>query len=139
MDYSREFERSDPPAQAKRMESAFVKEYGHPPDSPPSASWGWGSMYIIKQAIEGMIRDRGKSAVMEFDRQEKLPRKTISYLLPSDTSTSSGPVMKTPYGNYGFLSCGQFNIRLGVATFKDKRRHLLKDRGYGEDIMGPLC
>lgn len=138
-DYSREFERSDPPAQAKMMESAFVDKYGHPPDSPPSASWGWGSMYIIKQAIEGMIKDRGKNAVMEFDRQEELPREAISYLLPSDASTNSGPVIKTPYGNYGFLSCGQFNIRLGVATFKDKRRHLLKDRGYGEDIMGPLC
>lgn len=138
-DYSREFERSDPPAQANMMESAFVDKSGHPPDSPPSASWGWGSMYIIKQAIEGIIEDRGKNVVMEFDRQEELPRKTISYLLPSDGSTSSGPVVNTPYGNYGFLRCGQFNIRLGVATFKDKRRHLLKDRGYGEGIMGPLC
>lgn len=138
-DYGREFERSQPPAQATEMESAFVDEFGHPPDSPPSASWGWGGAYIVKQAIEGMMEKRGKEAVLSLHRQEELPRETMSYLLPSSGSDNSGPTVKTPYGNYGFLSCGQFNIKLGVATFKDNERYLVKDRGYGEELIDQLC
>jgi hypothetical protein len=71
--------------------------------------------------------------------RNELPREAVSYLLPDREASGSGPVVKTPYGNYGFLSCGQFNIRLGVATVKDNRRHLLKDRGYGEELLEPLC
>ena len=137
--YPREFERSQPPEQATEMESTFREEFGHPPDSPPSASWGWGSTYIVKQAIEGMIETVGKDTVFSMDYRNELPREAVSYLLPDREANGSGPVVKTPYGNYGFLSCGQFNIRLGVATVKDNRRHLLKDRGYGEELLEPLC
>lgn len=137
-DYPRQFERSQPPVQATKMESAFVDEFGHPPDSPTSASWGWGSTYIIKQAIEGMIEDRGKNEVLSLDPKDELPKETISYLLPKG-SANSGPTVKTPYGNSGFLSCGQFNIRLGAATVKEDERYLLKDRGYGEELIDPLC
>ncbi|MEF8837826.1 MAG: hypothetical protein V5A87_08225, partial [Candidatus Bipolaricaulota bacterium] len=138
-DYGREFERSQPPAQATEMESAFVDEFGHPPDSPPSASWGWGSVYIVKQAIEGLVEEGSKEAVLSLDRSEELPEETMKYLLPPTGSDSSGPPVKTPYGNYGFLSCGQFDIRLGVATFEDNERYLVKDRGYGEELIGKLC
>jgi len=138
-DYGRSFERSKPPAQATKMESAFFDKYGNPPDSPPSASWGWGSIFIIKQSIEGMIEMMGRDRVLGLDPRNELPKETISYLLPDKASGGSGPVVTTPYGNYGFLSCGQFNIRLGVATFKEDERYLLKDRGYGEDLIGPLC
>ncbi len=138
-DYDRGFERSQPPAQATEMESAFVDKFGHPPDSPPSASWGWGSIYIVKQALEGMMKERSKEAVLSLDRQGELPEETMNYLLPPAGSDNSGPTVKTPYGNYGFLSCGQFDIRLGVATFKDDERYLLKDRGYGEKLIGQLC
>lgn len=137
--YERAFNESSIPKQAKEMERAFVKEYGHPPVSPPSGSWGWGSMYIIKQAIEGMIEKKGKGEVLSLDRRRSLPQKTISYLLPPGSSSEAGPVMKTPFGNYGFLSCGQFNIRLGVGTFKSQKHYLLKDRSYGEGLLGPLC
>ncbi|MFB6291317.1 MAG: ABC transporter substrate-binding protein [Candidatus Bipolaricaulia bacterium] len=138
-DYERGFKGGRTPSQAKEMEAAFVKKYGHPPVSPPSGSWGWGSMYILKQAIEGMIERRGKEEVLSLDRRQSLPQEAISYLLPPSSSSEPGPVMKTPYGNYGFLSCGQFNIRLGVGTFKGQKHYLLKDRGYGEDLLGPLC
>jgi len=138
-EYPREFQRSDPPEQATEMESAFRNEFGHSPDSPPSASWGWGSTHIVKQAIEGMIGAEGLDTVLSLNYREELPREAVSYLLPDEGASGSGPVVNTPYGNYGFLSCGQFDIRLGVATVQDNRRYLLKDRGYGEELLGSLC
>ncbi|MBS3812817.1 ABC transporter substrate-binding protein [Candidatus Bipolaricaulota bacterium] len=137
--YGREFERDHPPREAEDMESAFVEEFGAPPDSPPSASWGWGSVRILKQAIEGLANERSTSFVLSLLDSGRLPRETISYILPSGKSAESGPEFSTPFGNAGFLACGQFNVRLGVATFRGKKNLLLKDRGYGEDILGPLC
>ncbi|MBS3786692.1 ABC transporter substrate-binding protein [Candidatus Bipolaricaulota bacterium] len=134
----REFSRTSPPAQAVKMEEAFKDEFGSPPDSPPSASWGWGSIYIIKQAIEGLMEGQGEEAISDMSLTGELPKRAISYLLPGNKS-DTGPTVRTPYGNYGFLSCGQFNIRLGVATFRNREQYLLKDRGYGEDLIGPLC
>ncbi len=138
-EYARRFDEYQAPKHAVEMESAFQKRYGEPPVSSPSASWGWGSIYIIKQAIEGMIENRGKESVLGLDYTSELPREVISYLLPPENSSSAGPAMKTPYGNYGFLSCGQFNTRLGVGTFKANNRYLLEKRGYGEELIGPLC
>jgi ABC-type branched-subunit amino acid transport system substrate-binding protein len=137
-DFTRAFERNRRPEQAVVMEESFKDKYGRPPDSPPSASWGWGSIYIIKQAIEGLIEERGKETVLSPDFAKKLPEDAIDYLLPGP-GEEVGPEVKTPYGNYGFLDCGQFNIKLGVATFRDGQGYLLEDRGYGEELIGPLC
>lgn len=134
----RDFERSQPPESAVKMEKAFREKFGNPPDSPPSASWGWGSIYIIKQAIEGLISKREEETVLNMNLTRELPGEAIGYLLPEGQS-KTGPVVNTPYGNYGFLKCGQFNIRLGVATFREKEQYLLKDRGYGESLLDPLC
>ncbi|MEF8725815.1 MAG: ABC transporter substrate-binding protein [Candidatus Bipolaricaulota bacterium] len=137
--YAREFSGDQPPSQAIEMEDAFRQNFGAPPISPPSASWGWGSINIIKQAIEGMIENQDKKAVMGLDYARELPKEVISYLLPPEDSTAAGPIMETPYGNYGFLSCGQFNTRLGVGTFRENKRYLLKERGYGEELIRDLC
>ncbi len=136
--FERQFDRTGAPQQAVEMRKAFENKFGSPPDSPPSASWGWGSISIIEQAVEGLIEERGKSSVLDMSLARKLPEEAISYLLP-EKADETGPVVDTPYGNYGFLSCGQFNIRLGVATFKNKEKYLLKDRGYGNELIGPLC
>lgn len=136
--FERDFERSRPPESAVKMEKAFAEKFGGPPDSPPSASWGWGSIYIIKQAIEGLISERGEETVLNMSLTRELPAEAIGYLLP-EKRRKTGPVVNTPYGNYGFLKCGQFNIRLGVATFREEEQYLLQDRGYGESLLDPLC
>ncbi len=137
--YAREFDRDNPPEGVELMERAFLEEFGSYPDSPPAASWGWGSIMILKQAIERLVEARGEDSVVSSLKTGKLPQDTINYILPEPGTEVTGPVFYTPFGNAGFLSCGQFDVRLGVATFKDREILLLKDRGYGEDIMVPLC
>lgn len=138
-EWGRSFPRTAPPTQATQMESAFLKQRGHRPSAGQLAAWGWGSLYIIKQAIEGLIEKRGEEAVLSLDPIKELPQEAISYILGENSSPKGGPIFNTPFGNARFLPCGQFNLRLGVATFKDRKQYLLKDRGYGEELIGPLC
>lgn len=137
-EYGRVFERLDPPEEAEKMEAAFEERFGSPPDSAPSASWGWGGVRIIKQGIEGLMEERGKEEVLEMDLGTQLPSEVVEYLLP-ESKDEVGPEIETPFGNAGFLSCGQFDVGLGVGTVKDGERYLLKDRGYGREIIPPLC
>jgi len=137
-EYKRAFNREGQTEGAKKMESEFLKESGNLPGSLPAASWGWGGIQIINQAITGMMKQRGENKVLAMARTAGLPEKTISYILP-DRTELSGPTFETPFGNAGFLGCGQFNVRLGVATFKNREKYLLRDRGYGNYLLDPLC
>ena len=135
--YGRSFPGENPPEEAVAMESAYREKYGSIPDSAPSASWGWGSVRILKQAIEGLVANYGRNQVLG-GLNEGLPRETINYLLPDD-GEGRGPVFRTPFGNASFLPCGQFNVKLGVATIRNESQYLLEDRGYGVEILPPLC
>jgi len=135
--YGRSFQGKNPPEEAVDMESAYREEYGSIPDSAPSASWGWGSVRILKQAIEGLVAKYGRDQVMG-GLNDGLSLETINYLLPDD-GENRGPVFRTPFGNASFLPCGQFNVRLGVATIRNESQYLLEDRGYGDEILPPLC
>ena len=42
----------------------------------------------------------------------------------------SGETFELPYGSYGFLQCGQADVRTGVATYDDAGRVLVADRDY---------
>jgi len=136
--YGRSFQSKNPPEEAVAMETAYREEYGSSPDSAPSASWGWGSVRILKQAIEGLVKNYGRDQVVNGGLNGELPREAINYLLP-DEGENRGPVFRTPFGDASFLPCGQFNVRLGVATIRNESQYLLEDRGYGDKILPPLC
>ena len=137
----RDFERDVPSlVQAEEMARAFRDVLGRPPASGQVEAWGWGSLQIIKQSIERLIEQEGEDAVAALDPVHELPRAVVDVILPSSGEDGTGPAFATPFGDVGFLSCGQFDTRLGVATFRNGgEQHLLTSRGYGGELIGPLC
>lgn len=73
---------------------------------------GWGTVMLLKQAME-----RAGSTD---------PEAVMAQVL-------SGEPFEMPYGDYGWLQCGQADIRVGVAAFDEQgRRVLVADRDYAE-------
>ena len=77
----------------------------------PSRNYGlgWGTVMLIKQAME-RAGSTEPAAVM--------------------AEVLSGETFELPYGDYGFLQCGQADMRTGVATFDENGRVLVADRDY---------
>ncbi len=124
--------------QSGEMERAFRDLLGRSPISGQTEAWGWGSLQIIKQAIEAFMEREGEAAVAALDPVRELPQAVVSFMLP-EGDAGPGPVFRTPFGHAGYLPCGQFDTRLGVATFRDGQQYLLEPRGFGEALVGPLC
>lgn len=72
---------------------------------------GWGTIMLLKQAME-------RAGTTD-------PQAVMAEVL-------SGESFEMPYGNYGFLQCGQADIRVGVAAFNENGRLLVADRDYAE-------
>ena len=104
----RRFQRSEPERESKVMGLAFLKAYSR--RATRNNGWGWGTVQLVKQAIEGAgTTDRAAVA------QRIL----------------SGEKFDLPLGTYGFLPCGQADMRVGVATYEGgSRKVLLVDRDY---------
>lgn len=125
---------------AAEMEQAFQDVLGRPPESGQVEAWGWGGIQLIKQAIEQLVEQEGEQTVAAMDPVQELPRAVVDTLLPGQGADGAGPAFGTPFGDVGFLPCAQYNTRLGVATFRNGgEQHLLTPRGYGDELIGPLC
>ena len=72
---------------------------------------GWGTVMLLKQAME-RAGSTDPAAVM--------------------AEVLSGDSFEMPYGEYGFLQCGQADIRVGVVGFDADGRVMVADRGYAE-------
>ncbi len=105
---TRRFTRSEPERESKVMGLAFLKAHGRRANR--NNGWGWGTVVLIKQAIEAAgTTDRAAVA------------KTIL----------SGQKFELPLGTYGFLPCGQADVRVGVATYEGgTKKVLVVDRDY---------
>ena len=127
-------------AQASRLEMAFQRVMGEPmaPINGQLVAWGWDGIQVIHQAIERLIERDGAAAVTSLDPVRELPQAVIAEILP-DSGADTGPPFETAFGTAGFLSCGQFNTRYGVATFDGPQQRLLTPRGYGNELIGSLC
>jgi len=104
----RRFQRRDPEREAKRMSLAYLKTFRR--RAPRNAAWGWGTVFLIAQAVERAgTTDKARVA------QRIL----------------SGEKFDLPLGTYEFLPCGQANMGVGIATY-DTSGHkvLLVDRDY---------
>ncbi len=104
----RRFTRTDPERMAREMSLAFLS--GLKKRSTRNHGWGWGTIQLLKQAME-----RAGST-----EPERVMRRVMS-----------GDRFELPFGTYGFLPCGQADMRVGVATYVDGRRTLLVDRDFG--------
>jgi branched-chain amino acid transport system substrate-binding protein len=104
----RRFQRSEPERESKVMGLAFLKAYSR--RATRNNGWGWGTVQLVKQAVEGAgTTDRAAVA-----------RRILS-----------GERFELPLGTYGFLPCGQADMRVGVATYEGgSRKVLLVDRDY---------
>jgi len=87
--------------------------------------WGWGSIQLIRQTIE--------------QTNDASPEAVARCWLEQASGSEAGPAFELPFGTYRFLSCGQANMRAGVATYRDGRRTLVADRAFGEDVVTGLC
>jgi branched-chain amino acid transport system substrate-binding protein len=104
----RRFAGRAPEAGALALEDAALLQLGQ--RATRNHGWGWGTIMLLAQAME-----RTGSTDPQVVMQEVL----------------SGRPFQMPFGNYGFLACGQADMRAGVSTFDAAgRRILLVDRDY---------
>ena len=119
----RTFPRRKPEPGAQKMDEAFREHLGKP--AVRNNGWGWGSIELIRQSIEQL----GTAD----------PTTVAQYWLEGATGATTGPVFELPFGNYGFLACGQANMRTGVGTYVKGVRTLITDRSFGDDVVTELC
>ncbi len=126
---SRAFERA-PSDAVLELETAISERF----DRPASAmeGWGWGAVGIVIEALEALIESEGEAALLALD-----PINELSQVLANEMLT--GRNFATPFGDRGFLPCGQFDQQEGVASFRDGEVFLLKDRGYAAELVGNFC
>lgn len=117
-------------AQVVAMNQAFFQKFGRP--AARNHAFGWAAVQLIKQAIEGLIAEKGTAAVAKLHPVNELPKETISYIL-------AGRIFQLTLGDHGFLGCGQADIRAGVATYRSSGRLLLVDRNWGNDVVTGIC
>jgi len=105
---ARRFRRSEPEREAKVMGLAFLK--GFKRRATRDNGWGWGTVHLIRQAIE-KAGTTDRIAVVQ--------------------KILSGEKFELPYGTYGFLACGQADMRAGVAIYEGGfKKVLVTDRDY---------
>ncbi|MFQ5795852.1 MAG: ABC transporter substrate-binding protein [Candidatus Bipolaricaulia bacterium] len=112
----RTFPRVEPEPGAKAMNNAFIGRRGRP--ATRNNGWGWGSVQLVKQAIEAANSVNARTVT--------------NHIL-------SGAKFDLPYGTYGFLPCGQADMRTGVATYSQAQVILVADRSFGDDVVTDLC
>lgn len=104
----RRFQRSEPEVMAKTMSLTFLNTLRK--RATRNNGWGWGTVVLLQQAIE---REGSTDP-------ERVTRRILS-----------GEAFDLPLGGYGFLPCGQADVRIGVATYEaGPKRALLVDRDY---------
>lgn len=138
----RAFEGGPPPQDAVAMSRAFQNAFGQPPG--PAAfvrAWGWGSVQLVKQALERLMAEEGEEAIMTLDPVRELPQTMVNEaILKGATGTETGPKFQLTFGDeLGFFACGQGDVRGGPATYENGERLLLADRHWSDDLVAGLC
>lgn len=105
---TRRFQRSEPERESKTMGLAVLKAFTR--RATRNNSWGWGTVQLVKQAIESAGTTDGAAVAQKI---------------------LSGERFDLPLGTYGFLPCGQADMRVGVAIYEGgSKKVLLVDRDY---------
>lgn len=112
----RSFQRSEPEVGAAAMNGAFLSRRGRP--ATRNNGWGWGYVQLIKQAMEASIATDVETVM---------------------ATVLSGVTFDLPLGSYGFLPCGQADMRAGVATYSQAQVLFVADRSFGDDVVTGLC
>lgn len=108
----RTFRRAQPEAESRVLSLAFLNT--HKRRATRDNGWGWGTVQLIRQAIE-RAGTTDSAAVA---------RRILS-----------GETFALPYGTYGFTSCGQADMRAGVARYDGgTKKVLVTDRDYAGQI-----
>lgn len=103
----RDFSRTAVESGAKALDAASMAQTGH--HATRNNGWGWGTIMLLKQAMQ-RAGTTDPQAVMK--------------------EVLSGDAFELPFGNYGFLSCGQADMRAGVAGYTAQGEVLVADRSY---------
>ncbi len=111
----RRFRRTEPEQEARRMSLAFLSTLRR--RATRDNGWGWGTVVLVKQAAE-------RAGTTD-------PAAIVRKIL-------SGEKFDLPLGTYGFLPCGQADMRVGVATYDGRLKTLLVDRDYAGTSPGVL-
>lgn len=103
----RRFTRTEPERMAREMSLAFLNTMKK--RATRNHAWGWGTIHLLRQAME---REGSTDP-------ERVMRRVLS-----------GERFELPFGSYGFLPCGQADMRVGVASYVGGRRTLMVDREF---------
>jgi branched-chain amino acid transport system substrate-binding protein len=103
----RDFSRSAVEPGAKALDDAAMAQTGQ--HANRNNGWGWGTIMLLKQAMQQAGTTEPEAVMQEI---------------------MSGATFEMPFGNYGFLSCGQADMRAGVAGYTADGERLVADRSY---------
>ncbi len=107
---ARTFRRTDPERASKVLSLAFLKGFNR--RATRDNGWGWGTVHLIRQGIE---------------RAGTTNSATVAQKL------LSGEKFELPYGTYAFTSCGQADMRAGIASYEGGfKKVLATDRDYAD-------
>lgn len=127
---ARDFERT-PSAAVQELEAAVQAQLGRVASA--MEGWGWGGVQLIEQSLQRLVASAGLEQALRLDIVGELPPRCMDFILAGEEP------FVTPFGDAVFLPCGQFDQQEGVATFRDGRPYLLRDRGYAAELVAPLC
>ena len=105
---ARKFRRSEPERESKVMALALIN--AHKRRGTRDNGWGWGTVHLVRQGIEKAGTTNSAAVAQKI---------------------LSGEKFELPYGTYGFLPCGQADMRAGVALYEGGfKKVLVTDRDY---------
>ncbi len=105
---ARMFRRTEPERESKVLSLAFLKGFSR--RATRDNGWGWGTVHLIRQGIERAGTTNSAAVAQKL---------------------LSGEKFELPYGTYGFTSCGQADMRAGIATYEGGfKKVLVTDRDY---------
>jgi len=105
---ARKFRRSEPERESKVMGLALIN--AHKRRGTRDNGWGWGTVHLVRQGIEKAGTTNSAAVAQKI---------------------LSGEKFELPYGTYGFLPCGQADMRAGVALYEGGfKKVLVTDRDY---------
>lgn len=96
--------------------TAFKNKHGKEPTR--NNAWGYACVMVFNQAVAA-TGTADKARISEY--------------------LHSGAEFETPFGKFGFQSCGQSVNKAGIGTFKGDGKYFLTSMTWGDDVIGNLC
>ncbi len=106
----------EPQPWVKDFLTEFEAKYGKLPTR--NNAWGYACVRIFEQAIA---------------ETGSIDKKALSEYL------HSGAKFKNPFGDFGFMWCGQSLNKCGTGKYEGDKKYFVTGKGWADDVLGDVC